>query len=212
MFIFMCGRFAHTKELSMLMSRFNFIVSNWVIRQHHNIAPGEDCSIIVQKDQNRTLKNLRWGLIPRWAKPNAPTKPLINARAETLAEKPSFKQAFAARRCLVPADGFYEWQKLEGGKRKKPFLFALKNREPFAFAGIWEEWQPAPDAPPLQTFAIITTSANELVAPIHDRMPVILKPECESLWLDPRVSDPRRLLPLLAPYPSGEMERADAAI
>lgn len=208
----MCGRFAQTKELSLLMSRFNFVVSDLEIRHHHNIAPGEDCSVIAQNEQNRIIKNIRWGLIPSWAKPDAPPKPLINARAETLAEKPSFKQALARRRCLVPADGFYEWQKLEGSKRKQPYFFTLKNRELFAFAGIWEEWRPAPDLPALESFAIITTSANELVAPIHDRMPVILKPDHEALWLDPQISDASRLLPLLAPYPAEEMELRPVAI
>lgn len=212
MILFMCGRFAQTKELSLLMSRFNFIVGDLEIRQHHNIAPGEDCSIIMQKEESRILKNVMWGLIPCWAKIGLINKPFINARAETLAEKPSFKQALSRRRCLVPADGFYEWQKLAGSKRKQPFLFTLKNRELFAFAGIWDVFHPMPDYPALHTFAIITTSANELVAPIHDRMPAILKPSDEECWLDPKIKDPRRLLPLLAPYPAEKMEIQPVAI
>ena len=151
----------------------------------------------------RELAWLRWGLVPAWAKDPAMGARLINARAETAAEKPAFRAAMRARRCLVVADGFYEWQRT--GRAKQPHFFQLRGGRPFAFAGLWEAWR-RPDNAPLETCTLLTTEANELVRPIHDRMPVILPRTAYDAWLDPAVASPDTLAPLLAPYPSGEME------
>jgi len=200
----MCGRFAQTKELTLLISRFRFIAEDFEIRRRYNIAPGQDAAVLVLQGGERRLKMMRWGIIPSWTKPDSSAKPFINARAETLAEKPSFKYALAQRRCLIPADGFYEWRKEPAGRLKTPFFFALKNGEPFAFAGLWDELTP-PEGSPLKTFTIITTTANDLVRSIHERMPVILPMKNEARWLDPDLKKPERLLSLLTPYPAEEM-------
>ena len=146
---------------------------------------------------------LRWGLVPAWAKDPAIGNRLINARAESAAEKPAFRAAMRRRRCLVVADGFYEWQRTRPGEAA--LFIRLHGDRPFAFAGLWEAWE-APDHSTLETCTILTTAANELVRPIHDRMPVILSASGYAAWLDPAIEDPRQLMPLLAPYPSDEME------
>src|SRR5262249_35095164 len=141
---------------------------------------------------------LRWGLVPSWAKDVRIAHQLLNARSETVAEKPAFRAALRRRRRLVPADGVYEWR--APGGSKQPFCFRLRDDGPFAFAGLWESWQ-APAGEALETCTLLTTEANDLVRPIHDRMPVILAPRCHAEWLDPQVQDPERLRPLLRPYP-----------
>lgn len=141
---------------------------------------------------------MRWGLIPRWAKQADGNYLMINARAETVAEKPAFRGPVRNRRCLIPADGYYEWKSMEG--RKQPFYFSMKDGEPFCFAGLWERWQPA-DGEPIESCAIITTAANALGAEIHPRMPVILAADNYERWLDPRVTEAEKVLPMLAPYP-----------
>jgi putative SOS response-associated peptidase YedK len=146
---------------------------------------------------------MRWGLIPKWAKDAAIASKLINARAETLSEKPAFREAFKRRRCLIPADGFYEWQTL--GKRKQAWHVKLQSGEPFAFAGLWDQWT-APDGAPVRTCTIVTTTPNELMSQFHHRMPVILHPADEATWLDQALADPERLLPLLGQYPAALME------
>lgn len=160
---------------------------------------------MIAGDAPKNLRLMRWGLVPAWAKEASIGHRMINARAETVAEKPSFRRAFESRRCLAPADGFYEWRKLEGSRAKIPMRFVLKSREPFAFAGLWDIWR-KPDSGELRSFTIITTAANELLRPIHDRMPVILRPEDEEKWLDPGLSDPNRLSSFLKTYPAEEME------
>jgi putative SOS response-associated peptidase YedK len=145
---------------------------------------------------------LRWGLIPSWAKDPAIGMKLINARAETVAEKPSFRKSFKQRRCLVLADGFYEWQK--EGRVKQPYYIRLKSERPFAFAGLWDHWADA-DEKTIESCALLTTEPNELMAPIHHRMPVILNPDAYDDWLDPDQQDVARLVTLLGPYPAGEM-------
>ena len=147
---------------------------------------------------------MRWGLIPFWAKDAKIGYRMINARGETVAEKPSFRTALRKRRCLILADGFYEWQKL-GGKQKRPMRITLKSGEPFAFAGLWETWK-NPEGETVKSCTIITTSANDYLRPIHDRMPVILPPEMESFWLDKEIDDPIALTSAIAPYPDDEME------
>ena len=154
---------------------------------------------------------LRWGLVPSWAKDVKSGPPLINARAETLRDKPAFRTAFAKRRCLIPADGFYEWKTGEG-KTKQPFHIRMANERPFAFAGLWECWRPdasapalVPSAPPVESCTIVTTTANSKLAELHERMPVILQEEDYDRWLDPAVTDPKELQSLLVPYPAEEM-------
>lgn len=205
----------------------------------YNIAPTQPVLGIVS---GRRLKWLRWGLVPSWAKDPSMGQKLINARAENLAERPSFRNAFARRRCLIPADGFYEWtevvesrreepcQEMGGGEgqdglfaesdlpppikapmaikkpkaRRQPYYLGLQDFSVFAFAGLWEFWKGA-DGEPLETCTIITTEPNALVRPMHDRMPVILRPDDHDLWLDRSVESPNVLLPLLRPFPAEEM-------
>lgn len=148
---------------------------------------------------------LHWGLIPSWAKDSKIGSKLINARAETVAEKPSFRSAFRKRRCLILADGFYEWQQQEGKKQKQPFYFQLNDGCPFAFAGLWEHWKDS-NGEEIDSCTILTTEANELMHPIHHRMPVILDHKNYELWLNPEVKQPELLQPLLCPYPTQEMQ------
>jgi putative SOS response-associated peptidase YedK len=159
-----------------------------------NIAPTQDIPVVRYTDAGRELTLMRWGLIPSWSKGPTSGSLLINARSETAAEKPAFRSAFKTRRCLIPADGFYEWKKT-GGK-KQPYHFRLANGQPFAFAGLWEKWQA------IESCTILTTEANELAAQMHDRMPVILSPNDYAEWLDPQAKDSGMLL---TPFPASEM-------
>jgi len=197
-----CGRFTLTTNLGAIAKRFG--VSRFLeeVGARYNIAPTQTV-IVVNDDGSRHLTQMQWGLIPSWAKDPAIGNRMINARGETVATKPAFRVALRKRRCLIPADGFYEWQPV--GRRKQPVYITLKTREPFSFAGLWETWT-SPEGEEVKTCTIITTEANELLKPIHDRMPVILTREAEAVWLDPTSQDPARLLPLLKPYPSEEME------
>ena len=156
-----------------------------------------------QAAPQRQFVLLHWGLVPSWADDPAIGNRMINARAETAADKPSFRTALRRRRCLVVADGFYEWQKL--GKRRQPMFIHMRDDRPLAFAGLWESWEGA-DHSALESCTILTTAANDLVRPIHDRMPVIVAPEDYGRWLDPAVQKPEPILPLLRPYPSEPME------
>ena len=165
----------------------------------YNIAPTQDVAAVRAADSGRELVALHWGLIPSWAKERSIGARMINGRSETVAEKPSFRSALKSRRCLIVADGFYEWQKL--GARKQPFFIALADRRPFAFAGLWERWA-GEGGEPVESCTILTTTANEAIAPIHDRMPVILDREHHGVWLDRGVTDAAALLPLLRPQPA----------
>jgi len=201
----MCGRFSLAADPSTIAQRFAVTMSTaesaaWTL--HYNIAPTKTV-VVVGDDGTRYLTQMRWGLIPSWAKDPAIGNRMINARAETVATKPAFRVALRKHRCLVVADGFYEWQ--QRGRAKQPFYIVLKSREAFGFAGVWETWT-APDGEEIKTCTIITTEANELLKPIHDRMPVILSLQAEVVWLDPSIQDPEKLLPLLKPYPAEEME------
>jgi putative SOS response-associated peptidase YedK len=147
---------------------------------------------------------MRWGLVPAWAKDPKIGSKLINARAETLAEKPAFRRLLGTRRCLIPADSFYEWAAQSDGKRR-PMRVTLSSGEPFAFAGLWDVWTPPEGGPPLRTCTIITTTPNALMATIHHRMPVILTSQAEAAWLDPAITDPAELLPLLVRYSAQDM-------
>lgn len=177
----MCGRYSLTSPVEAMAELFLFDERpNLGIR--FNIAPTQEVPIIRERHEGgRELALVRWGLVPAWAKEVAASAPLINARGETVAEKPSFRDAFAKRRCLIPADGFYEWRKGEKGA-KQPYRIALPEDTPFAFAGIWERWQSA-QGEILESCALITTAASPQIADIHHRMPVILKPETYDSWL-----------------------------
>jgi putative SOS response-associated peptidase YedK len=168
----------------------------------HGKHPRRSSSVPL-RPARRELVWLRWGLIPSWAKDPAIGNRSINARAESAAEKPAFRAAMRRRRCLVVADGFYEWQR--SGRKKQPYFIRLRGDRPFAFAGVWEAWE-GPDHSMLETCTILTTDANDLVRPIHDRMPVILSAAGCAAWLDPAIEDPRQLMPVLVPYASDEME------
>lgn len=198
----MCGRYSLTADAEELARRFEF-ASDWRdLVPRYNIAPTQQVLAVVGGDDRRAGL-MRWGLIPHWAKERKSGRPLINARAETVAERPAFRAAFRRRRCLVLADGFYEWQQTGGGKR--PMRIVLESGEPFAFAGLWSVWTD-PEGRRIPSCAIITTEANELVRPIHERMPVILPADAEAFWLDAEVDDPGALGSLLTPYPIEEMD------
>ncbi len=203
----MCGRYAFFQFSEAIVSELRVAcLPDW--QPHYNIAPSQAIAVVCNtaSPSGRQLKLLRWGLIPSWAKDPSIGSKLINARSETVAEKPSFRAAFKRRRCLILADGFYEWQRLEGDKRKKqPFYFRMVDDRPFALAGIWELWQ-GPDGQEVETCAILTTQANELLQPIHDRMPVILNPEDYDLWLDPNPDLIDSIQSLLKPYSADLME------
>jgi len=204
----MCGLFILLTDLSLITESFNVQDVACEYRPGSRISPGQQVAAVIQDDKNR-LVNFRWGLIPSWAKDPSIGNRMFNARAETLSEKPSFKNAFKKRRCLIIADGFYEWQKL--GKVKKPLYFSLKSGRPFGFAGLHETWV-SPDHQPIHTCTIITTEPNELIKPIHDRMPVMVPKEREAFWIDPDNQNQKDLLSILRPYPSEEMEMSEASI
>ena len=174
-----------SSEMGELQGRFEFDAAGLPHAPRYNIAPSQPLLAVLNGGERRAA-HLRWGLIPSWAKSAAVGSRLINARAETVAERPSFRTALARRRCLVLADGFYEWQR--AGKARRPMRVTLKSGEPFAFAGLWESWRD-PDGEIVRSCTIITTEANELLRPVHERMPVILPKEMESLWLDEDVQD-----------------------
>jgi len=173
----------------------------------YNIAPVPAVRLVVEEGsgeaRRRVLRLLRWGLVPFWAKDPGIGSRMINARAETVADKPAFRAAFRRRRCLVLADGFYEWQRVGRGA-KQPFLIRLRDGGPFAFAGLWERWT-GPEGEPLESCTLLTTQPNALVAPIHNRMPVILDPSDYDAWLDPELQDPAALRPLLRAFPAERM-------
>ena len=199
----MCGRFELHSALEIIAQIFSLGRITVPLRPRYNIAPGQDIPIVLSEGAERALVPSRWGLIPHWAKDEKDGYKMINARAETVAEKPSFRQAFSRHRCLIVADGFYEWKK-EGAK-KKPVYVRLRSGRPFGFAGIYSDWT-APDGNTVRTSAIITTDANGLLAPVHDRMPVIVPPDRYDLWLAADVQEKERLLALLKPFPDDEME------
>lgn len=199
----MCGRFILLTDLSVIVESFGIHEITCDYRPGNNISPGQQAMAIIHDNDKNRLVNYRWGLIPSWAKDPSIGNRMFNARAETVAEKPSFARAFQKRRCLIPADGFYEWQKL--GKVKSPLRFSLKSNQPFGFAGIYETWI-SPEKEPVNTCTIITTESNELIRPVHDRMPVIVPKDKEALWLDPDNRHQKELLSILKPYPSDKMQ------
>ncbi|GIQ69206.1 putative SOS response-associated peptidase YoqW [Xylanibacillus composti] len=170
----------------------------------YNVAPGQLIPAIVHDGTKNRLGELKWGLVPNWAQDAKGGFKMINARAETVREKPAFRASFQRKRCIIPADGFYEWKETKD-RRKQPMRIVLRDRSLFAMAGLYDTWM-APDGSKLSTCTIITTAPNALMRDIHDRMPVILRREDEALWLDRRESNEDRLLALLQPYPADEME------
>lgn len=204
----MCGRFSLTLSAEQIESRFGVSVPQ-SYRPRYNIAPTQEILALISEGQSRTLQSFRWGLIPHWAKDPKIAQRLINARAETLWEKPSFRDAVRRRRCLIIADGFYEWRQTPQGK-KIPVYVRLKSKEPFGFAGLWETWN-SPDGQTLKTCTIITTEPSELIKPIHDRMPVIVPRELEELWLDPSPKARAEVERVLRPYRAEELELFDVS-
>lgn len=200
----MCGRYTLSSPSDLLADLLE-IDSVPDLAPRYNIAPTQEAAVVrvAEESGNRVLGMLRWGFIPFWAKDPAIGNRMINARAETVAEKPAYRASFKHKRCVVPADGFYEWQAIGG--RKQPHYFRLLDREPFAFAGLWDRWEKG-DGEPLETFTILTTEPNQAVAAVHRRMPVILEPEAIETWLDPGIVDGERLIPLLGPLPAERME------
>jgi putative SOS response-associated peptidase YedK len=200
----MCGRFTLTADPQQIQIAFpGLTIPTQTINPRYNIAPTQPIAVIPNDGKNR-LDYYVWGLIPSWAKDPSVGSRMINARAETLAEKPSFRNAFRRRRCLILADGFYEWQQQPGKKTKQPMYIRLKNEGVFAFGGLWEIWN-SPDGSTILSATIITTEPNELVRPIHNRMPLILPEAHYDLWLDPEERKPEDLQPALRPFPSDEM-------
>jgi putative SOS response-associated peptidase YedK len=202
----MCGRFILLTDLSVIVESFRIEEVACEYRPGRNIAPGRQISAVFRDDVNK-LADFCWGLIPSWAKDPSIGNRLFNARAETVSEKPSFREAFKRRRCLIVADGFYEWQKL--GRIKKPLRFSLKSGQPFGLAGLYETWI-SPEKKPVPTCTIITTAPNDIIRPIHDRMPVMVRKEFEDFWMDPHACNQKELLSILKPYPTEEMEASEA--
>jgi putative SOS response-associated peptidase YedK len=174
----------------------------------YNIAPTQPVPIVRQDDARRTLAMVRWGLVPFWAKDVCAGSRMINARSETVLEKPTFRDCFAKRRCLIPADGFYEWMKT--GARRRPFHFGMKDDSLFAFAGLWDCWKPS-DSVAVESCTILTITANTLVADLHDRMPVILPREHYAVWLGAPPSEAPKVVDLLVPFDPGLMRRYEVS-
>lgn len=198
----MCGRYTLISNVSELQGRFGFIMDGPPPEPRYNIAPTQSVLAVVN-DGERRGEMMRWGLLPSWAKDVKIGSRMINAVSETAASKPAFRSAFRRRRCLVLADGFYEWRR--EGKQRFPMYFTQKSGEPMAFAGLWENWK-SPEGDWVRSCTILTTGANSFIEPIHNRMPVILSPETEPLWLDPLTEEPGTLEPLLLPAPSELLE------
>jgi len=198
----MCGRYTLESDMSFLQMRFKFAASDMKYKPRYNIAPTQDV-LTVTNDGDRHGQFMRWGLVPFWAKDLKIGYRMINAKAETLAERSAFRNAFKKRRCLVLADGFFEWRK--DGKERIPTYIFLKSKEPFAFAGLWEIWK-SPDDEIIPSCTIVTTEPNSFIEPIHNRMPVMLSEEAEALWLDPLTEDPMVLQQLLVPSPPELMD------
>jgi putative SOS response-associated peptidase YedK len=197
----MCGRFTLHHSTEDIAGRFAVEQIMLDLRPRYNIAPTEPVAAIVQRE-SRVLQELRWGLVPSWAKDDSVGSKMINARGETLAEKPAFRAAFARGRCVIPASGYYEWQRR--GRRRVPMLVRRDSGAPFAMAGLCERWQTA-DHGVLRTCTIVTTEPNEVAATVHHRMPAILTEAGVEAWLDRDVSDPEELSRLLRPYPLGDL-------
>lgn len=204
----MCGRYTETRKADEVIDRFACRLGRVELEPRYNIAPGQDAPVVVQA-RHRMLRMMRWGLIPSWSDSERVGYKMINARAETAAAKPAFRDAFRGRRCLVPADGFYEWKKTSAAARRIPYRFTLKSGGLFAFAGLWELWKDA-NGEQIFSFAILTTAPNNMVAAIHDRMPVILREDREEHWLNPQ-TPMAELDALLNPLPDAYLRRCEVS-
>jgi putative SOS response-associated peptidase YedK len=202
----MCGRYTLRVAPGELAELFA-VINQFDWSPRYNIAPTQSVAAVRANcdGKGRELALLKWGLIPSWAKDAKIASSLINARAETVAEKPAFRAAFRKRRCLIAVDGFYEWQAIAGQKTKQPHFIGVKDVPAFAFAGLAEHWT-SPEGTPVDTCTIITTTANSLMEPIHHRMPVIVDPADYDLWLDPQRQDAQEVLPLLKQFPAERMQ------
>jgi putative SOS response-associated peptidase YedK len=217
-----CGRFVTASSPALLAERFGVdeVAIEGETEPNYNVAPREQVSVVRERDGRRVLSRLRWGLVPSWAKDPSIGDRMINARAEGLATKPAYKRSFAKKRCIIPADGFYEWRVIappatpKGRPKKQPAFIHRRDGEPMAFAGLWDVWR-VPDGLEidgvgfdrwLRSCVIVTTRANDLLAPLHDRMPVLLPEAAWSSWLDPANDDVASLAELLVPAPDAELE------
>lgn len=202
----MCGRFTLFADFNDIMERFNIeaAIEEDLYNPSYNIAPTHSVLSVINDGSKNRLGYLKWGLIPSWAKDMKIGYKMINARSETITEKASFRDAFLKRRCLVIADSFYEWKR-HGDKTKTPMRIKLKSNQLFAMAGLWERWK-SPNGHSIFSCTVITTTPNELVQDIHNRMPVILRPEDEKIWLDPANNNPKSLEHLLKPLPKNLMD------
>jgi len=221
-----CGRYVTVSSPALLAERFHVTeIRPPALEPSYNVAPRADVPVVAERHGERVLDVLRWGLIPSWAKDAKIGDRMINARSDRILTSNAYKRPFEKRRCIVPADGFYEWEKIEvagahnavppapkgrSGPRKQPWFIHRRDGEPLAFAGLWESWRDPevadPDAPRLRTCVIITTDANEVLAPVHDRMPVVLPESAWSTWLDTENRDVVKLHELLVPSPANELE------
>lgn len=212
----MCGRFARFSPAHIFRMLFQ-LDEFFDLPAQYNIAPGQDVyavrGIIIRDNPQRTASSvpyvrevtpMKWGLIPFWSKDPSIGVKMINSRSETINEKPAFRDPFKKRRCLIPTDGFYEWQKQKDGG-KQPYFIHMNDKKPFAFGGIWDTWK-NPEGNNIETFSILTTKPNELLKPIHDRMPVIIEPKQFDNWLNPEIQEPAELIPLLEPFKATKME------
>jgi putative SOS response-associated peptidase YedK len=205
----MCGRFTASFEFREIKVRFRLQNDLPLLARRYNIAPLQEVPVIIQNGGVNQLKRMRWGLVPSWAPDRSIANRMINARAETISEKPSFRRLLERQRCLIPADGFYEWRR--EGNHKVPVWVHLKKKEPFAFAGLWDLWRDV-EGETLHTFTIITTVPNALLRRIHNRMPVIFDPLQGRQWLDPRLSTRNAdIAAVLGPFPSELMESYDVS-
>ncbi|MEK3683679.1 SOS response-associated peptidase [Paenibacillus sp. FSL R10-2736] len=199
----MCGRFTITVTLEELITHYLIDDSKLAtLKPNYNVAPMHNVPAVIASDEGKRLGELRWGLVPFWAKDDKIGSKMINARAETVAEKPAFKRLLKTKRCIIPADGFYEWKK--DGTSKQPYRILMSDGSLFSFAGLYDTWED-PEGKKLSTCTIITTTPNSLMEDIHDRMPVILRPEDEADWLGRDNDDLESLLKLLKPYDAAKM-------
>ncbi|MGL5060740.1 MAG: SOS response-associated peptidase [Microcoleus sp.] len=200
----MCGRFTLNTS-GQILAEFFKLAEIPDIKPRYNISPSQSIATVTVSPEKmqRQFQFMRWGLIPSWAKDAKIGNQMINARSETVAEKPAFRSAIKHRRCLIIADGFYEWQ--QQGKTKQPYYFQMADSKPFAFAGLWENWE-SPEGENIASCTIITTAANETVKPVHDRMPVIIPDSNWEQWLDPAIDKSQQVLPLLKAYDAAAMK------
>ncbi|WP_264804600.1 SOS response-associated peptidase [Cytobacillus sp. NCCP-133] len=204
----MCGRFTLTETINNLQRVFEFEYFGGEIVPRYNIAPSQNILTVMNNGKQRIGRQMKWGLVPFWAKDEKIGYKMINARAEGIDSKPSFKTPFKRKRCLILADGFYEWKKTEEGKQ--PYRFILKNEKPFAFAGVWDTWNNGDHS--LMSCTIITTEPNEVTEEVHDRMPVILNEGDYNDWLNPNFTDVEYLKSLLVPFSADKMDMYPVSI